>query len=178
MFDFDRYPKNTESQEYLAWKIALANQNCSPSPWVCIDHFKRNDYWICSDSKRFVLKAGIVPTIFNVFLIEVSEERDIQNQINEQNVSTSDENESEISEAKALQSQNTKLCHEIEQLKRKLGSQKLVMDSRIEHLKNKNLLQSKKIRDLEKQLQQYNSTLIASLRGLNVNALIVLFQLT
>lgn len=155
----------------MAWGTVLADQQCNSSSWICIDHFKPDDYWVYGDGKRIVLKTDAIPSIFNVCLIEVNEEVDIQNQISEQSVFICDENESKISEAKELQLQNTKLCQEIEQLKKKIDSQKFITNSRIRHLKDENLYQSKKIRDLENQLQQYDATLNASIRGLNVGTL-------
>lgn len=155
----------------MAWRTALADRQCNSSSWICIDHFKPDDYWVYKDGKRVVLKTDAIPSIFNVCLIEVNEEVDIQNQISEQSVFISDENESKISGAKELQLQNTKLCQENEQLKKKIASQKFITNSRIRYLKDENLYQSKKIRDLENQLQQYDATLNASIRGLNVSTL-------
>lgn len=166
----NRYPNDTTSQ--LEWQEALIGQECSPSQWVCINHFNSNDYLVSKDGTRFKLRDGAVPTIFDVFLIEVNDEEDeeFSNESNTQNIDC--RNNSEFDETKELQSQNTKLCQEIEQLKNTLASQKIIIDSRIEYMKKIISSQSKNIRGLKNQLKQYNDTLHASIGGLNVNFLI------
>lgn len=131
---------------------------------------------VSKDGTRFKLRDGVIPTIFDVFLIEVNDEEneEFSNENNTQNIDCSiGKNDSEFDETKELQSQNTKLCQEIEQLKNTLASQKIIIDSRIEYMKKIISSQSTNIRSLKNQLKQYNDTLHSSIGGLNVNFLIL-----
>lgn len=68
---FDRTPNDIVTK--TAWEIALNGQECSSSQWVCSEHFNPDDYTVSQNKKKFILKAGVIPTVFEVFLIEVEE---------------------------------------------------------------------------------------------------------
>lgn len=58
----------------MAWQTALENQECGSSNTVCIEHFTPEDYKISKNGKKITLNAGAVPTIFDVFLIEIDDD--------------------------------------------------------------------------------------------------------
>lgn len=132
--------------------MALAGHKCSSSPWVCIDHFTSDDYTVSKDGLRIKLKPMAVPSLFDVIMIEVNEDYDQTPGFeNIEAIQTNSEVE-DTSELKLLKLENEKLILEIEELKRKQQSDKLIADARIEYVKNIKVKQWKEIESLKKQL--------------------------
>lgn len=71
---YNSTPKDAAHQ--MAWENALRGQECGSSDYVCLEHFTSSDYNVSSDGKRYSLRAGAIPTIFEVFLIEVIGDND------------------------------------------------------------------------------------------------------
>lgn len=147
--------------------MALAGQKCTSSQWVCIEHFTSADYTISKDGKNFKLKPSAVPSLFDVYLIEINEEED-QNDMNYQVV--------DITELQVLRSENVKLNEAIEQLKRKQKSEKMIVEARIAHLnatkiKNTKEIHSlkKQVADLEKKLAEAQETIDSYTANIQVN---------
>lgn len=157
---FDRFPKQSESQN--VWRIALNGIECSGGQYVCINHFKSDDYRVYDDGKNILLKRGVVPSIFDVFLIEVNDNEEFDDQI-------SNESDTEADEIEILRSQNADLNQIIKRLKRQHASQKFLMDSNIRRLKKVKSRQLKKIRQLEKHLRPN----FVNISGMNVNNLLL-----
>lgn len=134
------------------------------SQYVCIDHFVPDDYVVSKDGKRFKLKCNAIPSVFSVEMIEIDESENWDNdhgsyKLNSHNNVGGFETEKNadilnITEAQQLISQNEKLQHEIEKLKREKESQKIIMGARIAYFKKKNQQRQKQIGDLNKQLDE------------------------
>lgn len=148
---FDRFPTDTVTK--TAWDLALNKQECSSSQWICSEHFTPNDYKISKDKKRYSLKPGVIPTVFDVFLIEVNE--DGYNNVDDVEMITLDEEKCENS----LEQDNLKLRKEVEQLKCFQNSQNYVNISRVERCKQIQKKQSNEIRDLKMQVEQLKSSI-------------------
>lgn len=167
MIHFHSIPKDIELAK--TWRAALSGHECSSSPYICINHFTPNDYFVYNHGTRFVLKPGVIPSVFDVFLIEVNENGEIQNEI-------LNEKTPEINETMTFQLQNIKLSKEIEALKSKIAKEKIITDSRILRLNKIKLDQSKKIQNLQKWLYKYQQKCLI-LNGLNVNIFILFLHL-
>lgn len=129
-----------EQVKRTAWERAMLNQECGSSSWVCMQHFEQNQFISKSDG-TIQLIPGAIPTLFDVLLIEVNEDFDQDNSIDE------------------LQAQNMQLNHEIDQLKSKLQSEKLIVMSQIDSLKREKQKQAKEIQFMRKEVSQLKNEL-------------------
>ena len=136
----------------MNWELALAGHECSSSPWVCIDHFTPDDYTVSKDGLKIKLKPMAVPSLFDVIMIEVNENYDQTPGFENIEVIQANSEVEVTFELKLLKLENEKLKLEIEELKRKQQSEKLIADARIEYVKNIKMNQRKEIESLKKQL--------------------------
>lgn len=125
--------------------MAINDQECGSSPLICIDHFTPNDYVISKDGTRFDLKSGAIPSIFNVVLIDYEDGEDI--------ISDNEVIRDEF-DLEEIKSKNKKLQQEIEELKRKIESEKIFTNSCISHYKEMKKKQTKEIEELKRQVAQ------------------------
>lgn len=107
---------------------------------VCIDHFTPKDYKISKDGKNTKLKAGAVPTIFNVFLIEVNENYDDLNNFHA------------IDTVPNIPTCCTKLREECEQMKCKFQSHQIEMNFKIDRIRKTKRQQARDIQSLKKKI--------------------------
>lgn len=128
----------------MAWENALRGQECGSSDYVCLEHFTSSDYNVSSDGKRYSLRAGAIPTIFEVFLIEV---------IGENDDSAFDENSNNTFDSVSINYK--KLQDEVEQLKSKIQSNQIFMTERIKYLTKIKQDQAKEINSLNKQISTF-----------------------
>lgn len=135
------------------WEQALNGQECSSSQWICIEHFTPDDFTTSTDGKKFRLKEGSIPTIFNVFLIEVSEFINATD-LSSNNKELNDDNDLIIdaNDVKEIRIQNMKLQKEVEEMKCKLESEKIITNARINNYKNNNKKYLKEIHHLKEQI--------------------------
>lgn len=155
---------------------ALNNHECGSSPWICIDHFSPDDYIVSNNGKRVDLKRGIVPSIFNVVLIEFEGDESLEVEIST--------NEFNIEEVRELKTQIEKLQQESEQLKRKYDGELLFSNSRINYLKEIKQQQAKEIQELKKAVKHLQISMEVSNKekdsmfgDLNVNIDTVAYKL-
>lgn len=133
-----------------AWLTVLNTHECGSSQWICSEHFTSDDYAVSSNGKIFYLKPDAIPTIFNVVLIEFDDE-----EFSENDIST---DEFDIEKIREIKSQNDKLQQEIEQLKSKLGSEKIFLNSQIEYFKEIKKNQAHEIQKLKREVIQLKCT--------------------
>lgn len=166
-----RIPKDNIGR--TAWEVALKNQECSSSVYVCLEHFAPDDYTVSKDGKRFDLKPGVVPTVFEVSLIEVEEkeESDDENNsndsklYNDHHLSTTlssgsiDLFHTDCADCISLESQNAELREENEQLRNRIKNQEIIMSSRITHARKKELAQISEIKSLKKEIQHLKASI-------------------
>lgn len=129
------------------WEMALADQECSSSQWICIHHFTPEDYTVSNNGKRYKLKPSAVPSVFDVYLIEVNEEEEDEG-INNQ-----------VDELQILRWENKRLHETVEKLTRKQTSEKMFLKSRIAHMNATKSKQCKQIDSLKKQVSNLEKDL-------------------
>lgn len=149
----DRIP--TDPIVRSEWEAQLQTQQCGSSNLICIEHFDSDDYTIASTGKIY-LKSGAVPTVFDIYLVEVDENGSI---LNTPNFDRSQSNECSNAPCKEVfvelqkeKSMNVKLLKDIKQIR---WNHKSIKDVRIDHLKQLNSKQSKEISALKKEIAHY-----------------------
>ena len=93
---------------------------------------------------RFDLKSGVIPSIFNISLIDYEEDIISDNEVIRD----------EFDEMREIESKNKKLQQEIKELKRKIESEKIFSNSCISHYKEIKQKQAKEIEELKRQVAQ------------------------
>lgn len=133
---------------------------------MCIKHFTSDDYNVSKDGKLFKLKPSAVPSVFDVNLIEVNEEEEEEKSAVEYVDVMNDDSELEL-----MRSMNAKLNLEIEQLKRKHQSNKLITDARIEHINGSKMKLTNEVQSLKKQVEYLKSALDKARKTIETNFL-------
>lgn len=151
---------NASGPARAAWEDALNGHECSSSIWVCMEHFTPNDLIVYKNGDRVVLRAGAIPSVFNVY-VEVSDDQinetdsyDVN--INRRNLSNQIH---EVNEIQELRLRKEKLILAIEQMKSKNDSDMIVMNIRINTLKEDIKQQLNQIKDLKKQIEVLNKSI-------------------
>lgn len=105
-----------------------------------------------------------MPSIFDVYLIEVdeSDEKDDQK-------SFPAHFEDKDTELQILKSENSKLNEEIERLKDQYQSKTIIMNARIEHIKAMKVKQFKEIQSLKEEVANLKEKLTEAQRTINEN---------
>lgn len=120
---------------------------CGSSQFICIKHFRPEDYRVLNGGKGFELKVDAVPTVFDIFLMEVDDEDDAS------------QNNDSVQYENLLELQNAQLNQELEQTKRQAESLKIFMTSRVTHYKNMQKQATHEIHTLRKQVRDLKATL-------------------
>lgn len=155
-----------ESNWRTSWELALNGQECSSSPWVCIEHFSPDDYVFVNQGKKIVIKKNAVPTIFNVYL-EVEETGDDECMEAYENMEivplsgaamNGDDGSSSIKsksdDMESLRLENATLNRKIEQMKSKFDSDKLIWVARNQVTREVKHRQAIQINSLKKELAE------------------------
>lgn len=121
----------------------LKGVECGSSNSLCINHFETNGYTI-SKSGIYSLERGAVPSLFDIFLIEVEESSNCAVKIDELN---------------AFKCENEKLRREFNQMANKFESEKLIASTRIDHLNDIKKSQIKEIRSFKQKTTYLENTL-------------------
>lgn len=148
-----RFPTNPDILN--KWQNVLNAHECCDSPWICINHFTPSDYVVSNKGKRFDLKPGVVPSVFDVIMIECAEDEIATIFGEEYQI----EKKAEEIDLQEVLSQNDKLRQEIEQYKNQLKNQKIMLNSRVEYHKDIQKQQSKEIQDLKQQAECHRKSI-------------------
>lgn len=147
----DTFNKNSTPSEpnwRREWEQALEDHECSLSQWVCIEHFRPDDYFTTNGGNKFCLMKNAIPTIFN-YLMEV-EDADIGNIDHELNFDVIQTNDQQLFES--LKIENAKLQQKISELESLSKNNKIVMNAKFQRFSELKLKQTKEAQDLRKQL--------------------------
>lgn len=139
---YNSTPKDAAHQ--ISWESTLRGHECGSSDYVCLEHFTSSDYNVSRDEKRYSLWADAIPTIFEVFLIEVTGDNDDF---------AFDENSNNTFDTVSIN--HKKLQDVVEQLKSKFQSNQIFMTERIKYLTKIKQDQAKEINSLNKQISTF-----------------------
>lgn len=160
MKKISKYDKKYESEFFIfksnstpsepiwrtAWELALQDQKCGSSPYVCIEHFNPSDYDCWQQGRIIHLKKNAVPSCFNEFM-EVEECLDFFEKLDNVTVL-----EDSLIEVNSLKLEKEKLIEKINQMESKFQSEKIIFNTRAKMSKGLAQKQAAKIRSLQKEL--------------------------
>lgn len=112
----------------MSWDVALKDVECGSSNQVCLEHFTTDDYKVSMDGKKYSLRPGAVPSLFNICLIEVNDDFDENFQV------TSNHNKADNFSCNNKGSMYSELVRQVDELKSKLKNERALLNSRIKYL--------------------------------------------
>lgn len=148
---FNTFNKNSTPLEpnwRRVWEQALEDHECSLSQWVCIEHFRPDDYITTNGGTKFCLKKNAIPTIFNYLMeVEDADNGNIEHELYFDVIQTNDQQLFE-----SLKIENAKLQQKIAELESLSKNNEIVMNAKIQRLSELKLKQTEEAQDLRKQL--------------------------
>lgn len=118
--------------------MALNDHECGSSDFVCVQHFNSGDYTVSKNGKKYTLNTCAVPTLFDICLIEVSDDFD-----------------DNVDRNVSAKGNDSKVIQQDDGLKLMLRKERMILNSRMKYLTKAKKNQRKEITSLKKQVTYF-----------------------